>query len=113
MLNKNLQKLSDYIEQIESLTPLDFFKKNISELQKLDEPVDAFTDKQIGQFVKDMGEIIQKSKADLSEDIIIIQMYHYLLFLLKKRAIFAYASDLGINPSLYKKEMRFLFKGIK
>ena len=113
MLDKNFQKLSAYITNIESLKPLDFFNTEITKIMDSDETVDEYLQKHSDKFLTNLEEHVQKSKNDLSEDIILIQLFHYILLMMKRRSIYAYAQELGISPTLYKKEMGFLFKGKK
>lgn len=112
MLNKKFEELSSFIQSIEESKPLEFFNDQLQQLEH--ETVDesqAFL-KEMKLFNKDISQVISRFvHSRLPEEIVLIELYHMLLDKLKKKAIYEKASELGIEPSLFKKEMSFLFKG--
>jgi hypothetical protein len=106
MIIKKLDQLDKYIKELNQQPPLEFFCQQIRSIQTEYTPIKG------SQFDQEIKQLM-KSYQDkgISEEELIIRLYHTLLFLCKKHAIHSYAYELNLEPSLYKDEMRFLFKG--
>jgi hypothetical protein len=112
MLDKKMEQLSSFINEIEQMDPIEFIKKYGYEIFPIHSLNDDDMVRKISKFNEDLDTLINANK-DISEELLIQQMFYNVLFMLKKKIIYKQATSLGIQPSLYKKEMRFLFKGIK
>ena len=112
MIDKKLDELGKYAEELENEDELSliiyYFNKNKKELKKiLNERSDLEK-----KFIKDIDNVIDHYKnKDLSELKISSYIFNFFINLIKKSMIESKALSLGINTTLYKKEMRFLFKG--
>ena len=112
MIKEELAKLSDYIAEIEKQKPIDFFYKQLKILEKnvdtesLDSSLDNHT------FSIELKKNLDLyRKQGVSDEELIFGLYQTLLLLTKNNAIHSYAYSLDLKPSLYKDEMRLLFKG--
>lgn len=110
MFDKKLEKLTSFIEEIDALSPIDFFLK-------AQHTVPHFFDKGIDNrndvvFQKEFSMFIQNAqKKKFGDDILIYYLFQNLYMLLRKKMIYVYAKQLGIEQSLFKNEMNKLFKG--
>ena len=110
MIDKNLEELGKYAEKIENEEPLklieNYFKQN--ELSNYIESKSEFEK----DFENDIVKIINNYKDEgLPDKMISYHLYHIFISFIKKSMIENKASELDIDSSLYKNEMRFLFKG--
>jgi len=111
MIEKQLQQLSKYITSIEQQKPLDFFCKQIQLIEQKTDNL-SFSSKDIKPIHSEFNSLIKSyEKQGISIETLILTLYEQLLSLTKKQAIHSYAYELGIEPTLYKNKMRFLFKG--
>lgn len=112
MLGKKLKELERYIEEIEKMKPIDFLSDSLAQLSlsPMDLPEEQ---KRFGQlFHRDVDVLVEKYlKNGADETVIVSELYSFLLYFLKRRMVEAKAALLGIERTLYKKEMGFLFKG--
>lgn len=110
MFDKKLEKLTTFIEEVDVLSPIDFFIK----AQQI---VPHFLDKDLNNgnealFQKEFFIFIQNvQKKQFDEDTLIYYLYQNLRMLLRKKMIYVYAEQLGIEQGLFKNEMNKLFKG--
>ena len=112
MIKEKLVKLSDFINEIENQEPIDFCYNQLKILEdNLDsESLDSLLDTQ--KFFLEFNDFLYfYKKKGVSEGELILKLYQILLLLTKNNAIHSYAYKLGLKPSLYKDEMRLLFKG--
>jgi len=112
MIKEKLAKLSDFINEIEKQKPIDFLYKQIKKIEKnidsesLGSPLDT------NNFSSEFNTFLDRFKMKgVSDEELIFEQYQIILLLTKKNAIHSYAYSLGLKPSLYKDEMRLLFKG--
>ena len=110
MIEKKLDELGKYAEEIEKEEPLKligrYFKQN--ELEGLESTKSIFEK----DFVNDIIQIINKFKNEgLPDRIISYHLFNTFISFIKKSLVELKANDLGIDTNLYKNEMRFLFKG--
>ena len=113
MLDKKIEQLSSFIKEIDQMDLITFLKTYGEEILTIHIPDDNKMIKTLSTFNQNLDQLTQKQYEDISEDLIMNQLFYYFIYLLKKRTIYNQAATLGIKPSLFKKEMRFLFKGIK
>ena len=112
MIEKQLKKLSKFIKEIDQEKPLDFFCKQIKKIEQeisVDSQHFSQLQKDIHSDLKTM--VSQYKDRGVSEEELIILFYQSLLLMTKKHVIHSYAYELGLEPSLYKDNMRLLFKG--
>ena len=110
MIDKNLEKLTRFIEEIDALSPTEFFStaQNLipSEFnRKLGNSRDVLLEKQVSCLIEDA----QKERID--DDTLVYILYQNIYRLLRKKIIYSYAEQVGIGPRLFKNEMSKLFKG--
>jgi hypothetical protein len=112
MISNNLKELGEYAEDLEKEDPLDllnyYFNKKMEDLEN------------IPDYQLKIGDDLSKSIKDIiknydSKEIISTHISYQLLIVLvsyiKKTLIEEKANSLGIEKSLYKHEMKMLFKG--
>ena len=112
MINKKLDILGKYAEKIENEEPLkllvDYFNQKENEIKKstIEHPV---LEK---EFIDNIEQVVNKyEKKGLTDIIILSHIFNIFIRTIKKSMIENKAGDLGINKTLYKQEMRILFKG--
>lgn len=111
MLDDKLQELIEYIEDIEKKDPYEFL---VSEIKGYIEIEDSVTQKELGaRCYNDIISIINRYEGEADPDIIIKILFNIFIDFVKQKAVESKALSLGIEPSLYKKQMGFLFKGRK
>ncbi|OYT29721.1 hypothetical protein B6U98_01450 [Thermoplasmatales archaeon ex4572_165] len=112
MIKENLAKLSDFINEVENQKPIDFLYK---QMKKLEENIgsDSLGSKlDTNNFSIELNSFLDfYKKKGVPDEELIFEIYQRLLLLTKNNAIHSYAYSLGLKPSLYKDEMRLLFKG--
>lgn len=111
MINKKLRQLSAYIEDLTSQNPHDRFIHLIQMFEKkyqIDRPV-QFRDNH--DLFSDLDDLCKKYGQTRSHESILYGIYTYVEENLMKDMIYQKALDLDIDPTLFKKEMGFLFKG--
>ena len=113
MIRKQLDSLSAYIKNIEERDSLDVFCEYIKNLEQHDDTSQTSLQMK-NQIQKDVKHLLDSyKKQDWSDEMILFTLSQVLFTLAKKQSILAYAYALGLEPSLYKDEMRLLFKGKK
>ena len=111
MLDDKLQELIEYIEDIEKQDPYEFL---ISEIKRYLEIEDSEMQKELGvKCYNDIISIINRYEGEVDPAIIIKVLFNIFIDFVKQKAVESKALSLGIEPSLYKKQMGFLFKGKK
>jgi len=112
MINKKLEEFGRYANDLEKEKPIDLLKNYINQIN---EELKS-TDKKQSEIEVNFGnEIIQLIKnykeKEISNSIISINLFSVLVNFIKNSLIEQKASDLEIDRTLYKQEMRVLFKG--
>ncbi len=112
MIDKRLDKLGKYAEKLDNEGKINliinYYNKNKDELIKiLNEK--SVLEKKLDDNIYNI--INYYENKGLSELKISSHIFNILTNLIKKSMIESMALSLGINKTLYKKEMRFLFKG--
>ena len=110
MIDRKLEKLTRYIEEIDALSSHDLC---IQGMQTIPETIDESLLKDTAiSFKKELSSLIQNAKKDqIDENFLIKILYENMRSLLRKKMIYTYAEQLGIERGLYKHEMNLLFKG--
>jgi len=114
MIDKKLEKLVNFIKDIEKTKPFDFLEKNISTFEKelidlSDQELQICTD-----FEEDVILVYEKYKEkDVFNPVLLCILYNTLVNLLKQSKIEKKAEELNISKNMYSKQMDFLFKGKK
>ena len=112
MIKDELKQLGEYAEELEKEEPFEllynYINKNLQELDNISEYQlnlgDEFGDKII-------NIVDEYTKKDITSSVVSYQLLTVLINFIKKTMIEDKAISLGINKNLYKKEMKFLFKG--
>ncbi len=107
MIDDQLKELVEYIEEIERKDPLEFLVEGTRKLLS----VDYSDEGERGELQRELTAIIEKYDGVLTPSVIIREILTVYLNFLRRKTVEAKAISLGIKPTLYKKEMDFLFKG--
>jgi len=112
MIDKKLHHLSEYIDMISQKDPLDLFSTYISTIEKTD-IADRPRSKKIKKELFTSLDNLYKhtNESNMNYDEFLSMVYEYLIQNMRKHMIYQKALDLGIDSTLFKKEMGFLFKG--
>lgn len=112
MINKKLKELGEYAEEIQKKEPIELLEEFLKDLNS---EIKEFTDESIklgNQFGENIVKVIDRFKREgISDAQISYHMLSLLVIYIKRSLIEEKAAILNIDRSLYKKEMRFLFKG--
>ncbi|HEC89532.1 MAG: hypothetical protein DRN12_01780 [Thermoplasmata archaeon] len=101
----------EYIEEIEKKNPYEFL---LSETKRYLSLESSEINRELGvRFHKDIISTIDRYEKEVDPAIIVKVLFNVFLDFIKHKAIESKALSLGIEPSLYKKQMGFLFKGKK
>ncbi len=110
MIDRKLEQLAMFIEEIDSQPRIDFFVKAIQTLPNITD--DNLQDENDTLFQKELSKVIQNAqKKQIDENILIFHLYQHLFILLRSKMIYQYADTLGIDQHLFKDQMNMLFKG--
>ena len=112
MIKDELKKLGKYAEELEKEEPFELINNYI---YKVFEDIETLPDYQIN-LGNEFGEKVNNTVndytiKDLNSSVVSYQLLTILVSIIKKSMIEDKAVSLGINKNLYKKEMKFLFKG--
>jgi len=112
-MNKDeIKKLGEYAEELEKEEPFDLIYNYI---YKILEELENLPDYQLNlgnEFRSTVVNIVNDyTIKDLNSSAVSYQLLTVLVSIIKKSMIEEKAISLGINKNLYKKEMKFLFKG--
>lgn len=114
MIKDELKKLGEYAEELEKEEPFDLLYNYIC---RITGELDSFPDYQLNignEFADKVKNIVDVYRSkDLSSSVVSYQLITVLINFIKTSMIEDKAISLGINKNLYKKEMKFLFKGIR
>ncbi len=112
MIADNLKKLGKYAEDLEKEDPFDLLNNYINEISKELENISDYHSKLGNEFGNDLTKVIkQYTLKNLLPSLISYHILSLLVSFIKKSLIEKKAFSLGIEPNLYKQEMKFLFKG--
>ena len=110
MIDKNLEILGKYAEEIENTEPIKLIKKYFKQNELSNSIVSQSEFEK--NFENDIVKIINNYKEEgLPDKMISSHLFVIFISFIKKSMIGLKASELDIDASLYKNEMRFLFKG--
>jgi hypothetical protein len=110
MIEKNLDELGKYAEEIKNEEPLKLIEKYFSEnefnnLNNIQLEIEK-------DFQNDIVKVINNYKDEgIPDKMISSYLFDVLIIFIKKSLIEQKANELDIDSNLYKNEMRFLFKG--
>jgi uncharacterized protein (UPF0305 family) len=112
MIDRKLETLGKYAEKIENEEPLrlliDYFNQKENEIKKSSSEYPNIEK----EFIDNIENIVNKYKnKGLTDVIILSHIFNIFIRTIKGSMIEYKANELGINKTLYKKEMRILFKG--
>lgn len=112
MIKDELKKLGEYAEELEKEEPFDLLYNYID---KIIQDLDNISEHQLNlgnEFGDKVSNIVDDyTNKDLTSSVVSYQLLTVLVNFIKKSMIEDKAISLGINKNLYKKEMKFLFKG--
>jgi len=109
MINERLRELGEYIEEIKKKDTFDFLVEETKKLLEIE--VSEEERKQGKTLQREFTSIIEKYEKELPPPVIVEQLLNVYTEFLIRKAIESKAVSLGIERSLYKREMGFLFKG--
>jgi len=112
MIGEKLRELGEYIEKIDEIKPIELLGTN---MKKIEEELEELPAEQLelgSEFNKDIFRVMTEySKKDISNSVIICELYNLLIGFSRKSMIETRAELLGIDRKMYKDEMNLLFKG--
>ena len=112
MIKDELKKLGEFAEELEKEEPFDLLYNYIYQNT---EELDGLSDHQLNlanEFGDKVANIVNDyANKDIISLVVSYQLLNVLVGFIKKSLIEEKAVSLGINKNLYKKEMKFLFKG--
>jgi hypothetical protein len=112
MIDDELKQLGKFAENLEKEEPLDLLTAYISQITEEIENIPEYQKKLSNDFGDDIIKIVNDyTFKDLVTPLISYQLLFVLVSYVKKMMIEKKANSLGIEKRLYKKEMKFLFKG--
>ena len=112
MIRTKLKELDEYIKKIDKTKPIEFLETCMKQIDAdiKEIPVDQLEFSEA--FYKDLIKLMKNyTKEGICKSVIINQLYNVLISFLRSTAIESKAVSLGIDRTLYKKEMGLLFKG--
>jgi len=112
MINKKLDELGRYVEEMEKKEPFDLLKTYMNQVNEELKTTNNLQSEIELDFGNEIIQVINNYKEKgLSSSIISYHLYSTLINFIKNSVIEQKASELEINRTLYKQEMRLLFKG--
>ena len=112
MINKKLDELGRYIERIQRKDPFDLLKTYINQVNEELKNTDNVQSEIELDFENEIIQVIDNFREKgLSNSIISYHLYSGLVNFIKNSIMEKKASELEIDRTLYKQEMRLLFKG--
>ena len=112
MIKDELKKLGEYAEELEKEEPFDLLNNYICQIT---EELENLPDYQLNlgnEFSNKVVNVVNDyTNKDLTNSVVSYQLLSVLVSFIKKSMIEDKAISFGINRNLYKKEMKFLFKG--
>ncbi|MEA3457707.1 MAG: hypothetical protein U9R21_03425 [Candidatus Thermoplasmatota archaeon] len=112
MIRKKLKELDEYIKKIDETRPIEFLETSIKQIEEEIKETSTAQLELADAFHKDLIELIEGyTKKETYESVIISQLYNVIINFSRRAAIEHKAASLGIDRTLYKREMGFLFKG--
>jgi len=112
MIKDELKKLGEYAEELQKEEPFDLLYNYTNKITEELENLPEYQSKLGKDFSKKIINIVNDySNKDLNPSELSYQLLSVLVSYIKKSMIEEKAISLGINSNLYKKEMKFLFKG--
>ena len=112
MIDKKLDELGKYVEEIEKKEPYDLLKLYMNQVNEELKNTDNVQSEIEQDFGNEIVQVIDNYKENgLSNSIISYHLYSVLVNFIKNSVIEQKASELEIDRTLYKQEMRLLFKG--
>ena len=112
MIGEKLRELGEYIEKIDEIKPIELLETNMKKIEKELEELPAEQLELGSEFNKDIFRVMTEySKKDISNSVIICELYNLLIGFSRKSMIETRAESLGIDRKMYKDEMGLLFKG--
>jgi len=112
MIKNELKKLGEYAEELEKEEPFDLLYNYICKIIEELENLLQYQSNLGNEFSKKVINIVNEyTNKDINSSELSYQLLNVLVSFIKKSMIEEKAISLGINTTLYKKEMKFLFKG--
>jgi hypothetical protein len=112
MIGEKLRELGEYIEKIDEIKPIELLETNMKKIEKELEELPAEQLELGSEFNKNIFRVMaEHSKKDISNSVIICELYNLLIGFSRKSMIETRAELLGIDRKMYKDEMSLLFKG--
>ncbi len=112
MIKDELKKLGEYAEELEKEEPFDLLYNYIYKITEELENLPEYQSNLGKEFSKKVINVVNEyANKDLNSSAVSYQLLSVLVSFIKKTIIEEKAISLGINSNLYKKEMKFLFKG--
>jgi len=112
MIDKKLNELGKYVEEIEKKEPFDLLKKYMNQVNRELKTTNNIQSEIELEFKNEINKIIRNyEEKGLSNNIISYHLNSILFNVIKKSMIEKKANELEIDKRLYKNEMRILFKG--
>ena len=112
MIRKKLKELDEYIKKIDETKPIEFLETSMKQIEEEIKEIPTDQLELADVFHKDLIELMESyTKKGTYKSVIINQLYNAIINFSRSTAIEHKAVSLGIDRTLYKREMGFLFKG--
>ena len=112
MIDKKLDELGKYVEEIEKKEPFNLLKKYIDTVDEALKTTDDVKSELELDFGKEIAKIIDNYRnKGLSDSIVLYYLFNILVNYIKNTFLEQKASELEIDRTLYKQQMMLLFKG--
>jgi len=112
MMGEKLRELGEYIGKINEIKPIELLEINMKKIKKELEELPAEQLELGSEFNKEIFRVMAEySKKEISNSVIICELYNLIIGFSRKSMIETRAESLGIDRKLYKDEMGLLFKG--
>jgi hypothetical protein len=114
MIKDELKKLGEYAEELEKEEPFEVLYNYIYKITEELENLPEYQSNLGNEFKNKVINVVDDyTNKDLTSSEVSYQLLSVLVTFIKKSMIEEKAISLGINKNLYKKEMKFLFKGTR
>jgi len=112
MIKDKLKKLGEYADELQKEEPFELLYNYTCKITEELENLPEYQSNIGNEFSKKVINIVNEyTNKDINPSEISYQLLNVLVSYIKKTMIEEKAISLGINSNLYKKEMKFLFKG--
>ena len=108
----SVKELAEFAESLETMKPLEFLDWALDELEPEMNDLTKNEKDHVKRFCQEIQNMVNiYDQRGISKTILTCALYNMTVYLLKEVMIERKAMTLGLQRSLFKQEMTFLFKG--